>query len=862
MQDPTTYRNGYGYSDAPRTNAEDDSDTGLSFSQIWWMLVRLRWWLLLSVGVCMVVAFCYLRYTTPRYEVFAKFLIKDQERRQNNISSTLNELGMMNSSTGFDNEIEVLKTRTLNSKVVRGLKLYVRYVSEGRMRDTEIYGLYSPYLVDIDASSLDSLSRPIGVRLEGAESGLLITTIYTDLLGEKREDQHLAQQFPVTISTPYGRVSVSRNPTVEASARRREAAAEEENREWTYDPFALSHPLNVTIFPLMSSTAAYVGRLSILSTSEATSIARVTMVDNIVERAKDYLTRLLYEYNEDATLDKSAEARRTAEFIDERLGIISLELGTSEETLEQYKVSTGITDVSTDASIGVSQSLAYEQQLVSTEQQIALVDYLIDYVANPANRYKVIPSNVGLTDATLTPMFSSYNEAVITRDNLLRTLSENSPQVTSITSQLDGYMTAIQSSLRSTKSQLAMQRSTLRGQQNKYAGKVSSAPTKERAMAEITRQQEVKAGLYLMLLQKREETALTLASTAYKGKLIEEPLSAGPVFPRKQRVLLMALIIGLAIPIVIMTIKQLLKFRVESSDDIQRLTDAPLLGSVPLVKQLLKSQRAVVIQENRNSLMMEVFRSLRMNLPFVLEKGQNVILFTSTNPGEGKTVICSNLGASLAIAGKRTVIVGGDIRKPRLASLFNLSESSKGLSDFLSRDPDDTSYIDKLIQPSGIHACLDILPAGTIPPNPAELLERDNLAAALDYLRTKYDYVLVDSAPIGVVADTLTVAKHCHLCLYVVRCDYTLKSDIDMLNDLRANGRLSNVNIILNAEKASSGGSGYGYGKRYGYGKKYGYGYGKRYGYGYGKRYGYGYGHGYGYGYGDGRDKDEALPEI
>jgi capsular exopolysaccharide synthesis family protein len=436
------------------------------------------------------------------------------------------------------------------------------------------------------------------------------------------------------------------------------------------------------------------------------------------------------------------------------------------------------------------------------------------------------------------------------RNRLLRSASEDNPSVSILTEEAETYYNSIKASLQSSKQQLTIRRNQLQAQKEKYASKISSAPSKERALADINRQQEVKAGLYLMLLQKREENAITLASSAYKGKVIEEPIVSGPVSPKKKMIFLVALIVGIVLPYAYYFIRNFFRFRVENREDIYRLTKVPLLGSVPFIKALDKGDRNVVVQENRNSVVVEVYRSIRSNLPFVLSKDQNVILFTSTTSGEGKTCVASNLAASIAFAGKKVVIVGLDIRKPRLAGLFNLASSDKGISNFFTRPADDYQYLESIIQKSDISPNLDIIAAGPIPPNPAELLEKENLETAINYLKKKYDYVLLDTAPIGLVSDTLSVGKVADATLFVVRANYTLKADLELVNSLAAENRLPNVNIILNAAKVESNSYTY---KKYGYG--YGYGYGRRYGYGYGS-----YG-GYGYGYGE-KEGGKKLEEI
>ncbi|MDO4994266.1 MAG: polysaccharide biosynthesis tyrosine autokinase, partial [Bacteroidales bacterium] len=781
----TKFKEGNGYT--PEVAPEEESSFDIRI--LWYLLLRYKYWIIASIAVCMALAYVYLRYQTPVYSISSKILIKDQDQRRSyasSINNTFNELGFMNSSNGFDNEIEVLGTRTLNKKVVRALKLYTQYIADGRVRSVEVYNKYAPYLVDYEQDLLDSLQRPIRVEMEMKDKDLQMLINYGETSITK-----VISSFPSVIHAPFGDVFVDKNPVF---AKRPDA-------------YNIQRTLTAIIQPIDGMAASYAGRLRVSETSKMTTIAQVTITDNIPERGRDYLTMLARIYNEDANEDNNEEARRTADFIDERLGIISKELNTTEAELEQYKRQAGITNIAADAATDASQNIRYEQEIVEVSTQLNLIEFLIDHVNDARNHLQVIPSNVGLSDPGLVSMIAKYNEDVMERNRLLRTASENSPTVSVLTSQLEGYLSGIKASLQSARRQMAIRRSDLQGQQSKYASRISSAPGKERAMADIDRQKEVKAGLYLMLLQKREENSITLASSAYKGKMIEEPIaSSAPISPKKQMIFLIAFIVGLVIPFIYYFVRQFFRYRVESKDDLMKLTKVPLLGSIPFVKALVKGDRTVVVQENRNSIMVEVYRTLRSNLPFVLEKDQNVILFTSSTSGEGKTSIASNLGASIAFVGKKVVVLGLDIRKPRLASLFDLSDTEKGISNFLSRDPKDVEYIDTLIQNSGISPNLDILPAGPIPPNPSELLERENLGVALDYLKKKYDYVLLDTAPIGLVSDTLTIAKYVDLTLYVIRANYTLKADLDLVNELAEDGRLPNVNLILNAEKEGEGG--------------------------------------------------------
>ena len=854
QKDPR-YENSNAYSE---NNVKEEEGKTWDLKFLWFLFLRYRYWVLVSMIACCAVGWLYLHYVTPMYQVYSKILIKDQERRPysgSSINNTFMELGFMNNSNGFDNEIEVLSSRTLNKEVVRQMKLYVSYSRESRMRTREFYGKYSPYLVDIDPVDLDALPSSILVELSPIEGGLQADVHYSKP-GESKLEKYILtkqlHQFPATIYTELGKLTVEKNPML--------SSMKVENA------YVLDGTLSAVISPIDAVASSYVGKLSVAATSKMTTIAKVTMTDNLPERARDYLSMLAYVYNEDANKDNNEEGERTAKFINERLDIISRELSTTEAELEQMKRDAGVLDVSSNVASDMTQNIQYENKLVDATTQLNLLEYISEYVNSPANHLQIIPSNVGLQNTNLVSVIAQYNALVSDRNRLLRNTTEDAPAVQQLTMQAEDLLVNIKGSIMNARRQLTIQRNDIQSQYSKYNSRISSAPSKERALGDISRQKEVKAGLYLMLLQKREENAITLASAAYKGKVIEEPIAfPQAIWPIPNTIYIVCLLIGFLLPFGFHYFRMMFRYRIENRDDLARLTKIPLLGSIPYVKALVKGDRTVVIQENKNSIMMEVYRTLRSNLPFILSKGQNVILFTSCTSGEGKTVIASNLGASIAFVGKRVLVMGLDIRKPRLAGLFGLHDTEKGISNFLSHDPDDVAYLDKLVQKSGISDNLDILPAGPIPPNPAELLERDNLKIAIDYFRDKYDYILLDTAPIGMVADTLSIAKCADATLFVVRANYTLKADADLINEMGTDGRLPNVNILFNAVK--EGGAG-GYSSRYGYSRRYYSGYygrGRGYGYGYagyGGYGGYGYGNkgkdkGYGYGYGD-----QKLDEV
>ena len=447
---------------------------------------------------------------------------------------------------------------------------------------------------------------------------------------------------------------------------------------------------------------------------------------------------------------------------------------------------------------------------------------------------QVIPANVGLADASLSSLIAQYNESIVKRNTLLRTASENNPSVIELTSNAEQLVSAIKTSIESLNNALSIQLRNAESQANRYNARISQAPTQEKELAKYTRQQEVQQGLYLMLLQKREENSLALAATADNAKIIDAALANdAPVSPKRNMIWLVALVLGVAIPICIIYLLELLRFRIEGRNDLEKLTTIPLLGDVALSHDLKAGQRAIVIKENENSLMAETFRSIRTNLQFMLDKpDKNVILFTSTTSGEGKTFVSANMAMSLALLGKKVILLGLDIRKPRLAELFGLPDKSKGITTFLSGDMDDKDLLFCQISNSGVNENLDLLPAGIIPPNPAELLSKPNLDKAIEYLKEKYDYILLDTAPVGLVTDTFIIARVADASIYICRADYTAKSDIQFVNRINNEGKLNNLSIVLNGVdmKQRKYGYYYGYGNYGKYGKygKYG-----QYGYGY-----------------------------
>ena len=579
----------------------------------------------------------------------------------------------------------------------------------------------------------------------------------------------------------------------------------------------------------------YQGALSIAPTSRTTSVAVVSLMNTNIQRARDFINKLMEMYNRNTNNDKNEVAEKTREFINERIKIIDEELGSTEDKLEAFKRNAGLTDISSDAQLAVSGNAEYEKRRVDNGTQINLVRDLIKYINNPSNEYELLPGNIGLSDAGLTTQIGRYNELIIERKRLLRTSTESNPMIVNLDTSIRAMKSNVQAAINGTLQGLLIVKADLEREAGRFSRRISDAPGQERQYVSIARQQEIKAGLYLMLLQKREENAITLAATANNAKIIDEPVATGgPLSPKPNMIYMIALVLGVGLPVSVIFLIGLTKFKIEGRGDVEKLTRLPIVGDVPLTNEKAGS---IAVFENQNTLMSETFRHIRTNLQFMLENNQKVILVTSTVSGEGKSFISSNLAISLSLLGKRVVIVGLDIRKPGLNKIFNIPRKEQGITQYLSNP--EKNLMD-FVQASDVSKNLYILPGGTVPPNPTELLARDGLDKAIETLKKNFDYVILDTAPVGMVTDTLLIGRVADLSVYVCRADYSRKAEFTLINELATDNKLPNICTVINGLDLQK--------KKYGYY----YGYGK-----YGKYYGYGKRYGYGYGYGEHKVKEE-----
>ena len=810
---------------------ENEEKSIFDFATIYTALI-LNWkWFVLSLIICMGAAHIYLRYATPIYQSAAKLLIKDDEGSRssfkggNSIMSATN-LGIISNSNGIDNEMEILKSRTLAQQTVYDLKLYVNYRHEGKLKDHVLYG-DQEVNIDMDLEHLKKLNAPMNLKITREGRNYHVTGSYNvpiDNNSFKPEAVNIDKTFsalPATIGTRVGVVRFTQNGNYMLRD---------------------GESLKATMIAPEIAAGKYVGNLNVTESSKTTTIVDLVLNDEIPQRAIDYLKQLAIVYNRQANEDKNEIAVRTEQFINQRLEKINAELGSTEGQLENYKKRNNMVELKTNATQAVANADQYAQKLSEANTQVALLDELTKYMNEPSNRHQPIPSNVGLSDASATSLINEYNKIALQRNQLLHSASENSPTVTPLTAQLDDLNSSIKRAMTQARAGLKIQRNSIAAQAGKYEGQINNTPEQERMLTQIGRQQEVKSGLYLMLLQKREENSISLAATADKGKLIDTPVFTGKVTPKNSIIMLIALILGLAIPAGILFLLEFFRYKIEGHNDVEKLTNLPIIADVAIASERAKTKADIVVHENKNNLMEEIFRSLRTNLQFLLKQHDKVIMFTSTTSGEGKTFIASNVAISFALLGKKVVLVGLDVRKPRLAELFEIDDHHHGITNLLVKDEVNWSDVKEQIIPSGINDKLDILMAGPVPPNPGELVTRESLDQTMEQLKEHYDYILIDTAPVGLATDTLALGRISNATVYVCRADFTQKASFGLINSLSMEKKLPNMSIVLNGVDLSKKKYGYyyGYGKYGKYGKYGNYGmYGSKGKYGY-KSYGYG----------------------
>ncbi|HZJ37052.1 MAG TPA: polysaccharide biosynthesis tyrosine autokinase, partial [Gillisia sp.] len=749
-------------------------------------------WFVAGVLVSVLIAFLYLRYSTPIYLTTATIIIKDEEK-----GGAMGELaayadmglfsGMGTSS--IENEMGILRSKRLMTDVVKKLQLNTQYFLEGNIRTSEIYS-ESPIelqflqldeeILEIEPQNFQISETSNGFRMKNSETGAEVTAAF----GE-----------PVDLDFA----------TIVINKISRENSETEEEQPPGF-------PLLVTFSPVEKVASAYRQKVQMNLTDKNASLIEITLNDPVKEKARNILDQLIYEYNRQAIEDKNLVARNTASFVEDRLKIITGELDSVETGKENFKEANQLTDIEAESEMFIENVSDFNTKRQEVGTQLELSNAMLDYLKTD-KASDLLPANLGIAEEGVNSVITQYNNLVLERNRILSGSTERNPVIIDLNRQIEQIRGNVLRSLQQMRSNLLIAKEELDRQAAIMGSKIASVPGKEKQFRGIERQQNIKEALYLFLLQKREETSLSLAVTAPKAKIVDSAYTQEePVSPESIIILSAALILGVLIPFMIIYLKNLFNNKVRSQKDMEKAAkQIPVVGEIPRVGKREKD----LIEVNDRSILAESFRILHTNLQYLLvnagDKGSGKIFFiTSTVKGEGKTFIAFNLAITLANIGKKVLIVGADLRNPQLQRYESGARKLVGVSDYLLNN---SLTLKELIKTSSLNKNLDLLASGTIPPNPSELWRRDRTAILFEQLENLYDYVIVDTAPAMLVTDTFLINKHADLTLYVVRSGYTEQKLLQFAVDSKNDGKLHDVSFILNDVELAN----FGYGNKYGY---------------------------------------------
>lgn len=744
--------------------------------------------ILLCLGIALAVVYIQLRYAVPTYSSSISILIKDNKKTSSLSDQVLGELSPSTSKTRIDlvNAMEVLKSTTLMQRVVNALQLNLVQKRLGDIKTTEAYRNDQVQLV---FDTIYEPSRPFNFVV-------VLKNNNEFYVGSKQEGNAYTSGHQFTNKTGKFRILVNSPAKTSGDIR----FAFQYNDAWEVAG-RLARTLAIT--PLKSS-----------------NIVSIRMVTEEARKGRDILNQLVVEYNSLNVEDQNRIVENSIRFIDERLELLTRELGTVEERAANFSQQNEVVSMETKSSYEFAEANNYKKIIEDNTLQIEIINMLSQYINKGDNRYQLVPSNMGIDDITLTTMVQQYNQEILKRDELLKTVPESNPSVGVINSQVEKLRQNILEALSNLKRSI---QNTIRfntGRYNAAIAQLNKIPGRQLMFKEISRQQGIKEQLYLFLLQKREESAIAKASTVGGSQFIDPATSSGvPVSPNPSNMYRMAIFLGLGIPLGLIYLKDYLNNKVVTRQQVVNVTDCPILGEISHDKG---KERRFVVGKNDRSLLAEQFRILRTNIQFLLgDKTNTVVMVTSSVSGEGKTFSSMNLAAVFAIGGKKTVVVEMDLRKPRISSSLNLGEV-KGITQFVMGQ----ANVEDIVVPAPDNPNLFIVPAGIIPPNPAELILDPKIKLLIDYLRINFDMVVIDMAPIGLVSDAKIIGKYADATIFIIRQRFTLRRQLEMINEMYENNVLPNMGIVTNDVKTSGANSYYGYhGYGYGYGYTYNYNY-------------------------------------
>ena len=733
------------------------------------------WWFVAGVGICVLLGIAYYLRKSPTWTTDASIALRQKDGSGTSIDA-LSMLGL-SGNTAAEDEVVVLASRGLIYQAVDALNLWDASSKRGGLRWEGEFR--NPALtIEYVALTEDAQMKPFTVKVKPTRRGYTVKTKMGFFSRSTRRVADLSEPIETGVGTLFIHANrpLSTDTTYRVAHARRELVV-----------------------------AGYKKNIKVSLHKKESNIIQLSTKSPMPDRDRALLQQMIEQYNLNAIVDKNMLATNTAAFIDERLAIITRELGEAEEAVSDYKQQNNIANINTQAQLFLTASSREQQAMAEIETQLSLVEYIDEFLRDDTKRNSLIPSNIGVTDASLASGLSEYNALQLQRMRILRTATEDNPVIEQMNAQLASMRANIMETIGSVRESLKIRQRNLEAQDTKFNRQIKNAPEQEREYIRVVRQQEIKERLYIYLYQKREENALMLAATAMPAKIIDMPQrDVRSRSPKLSKLLMLCILLGLILPGGALYLYVLLNDTIDDAKEFERTIKAPMLG------QLVQNSRNahIAIHEGESTVSAELFRLIRTNLKFVLpaEAKNPVILVTSCINGDGKSYVSSNIALSLAILGKKVVLVGMDIRKPMLATYFGLRDKGH-LTDYLAEP---SVAVDDIIVPSGEHKNLDLIPCGTIPPNPAELLQTERVDSFFAELKKRYDYIIVDTAPVALVSDTFQLDRIADMTLFVCRYKYTPSEMVDYINQIVEQKRMHNIACVLNGIKGLRAGYGYG----------------------------------------------------
>ncbi len=759
-------------------------------------------WFFISVVIALICAHLFIRYSVSQYSAEAKIQILEDSKSGSGLDAFQDLDILSGSKNEIEDEIQIIKSRSIITETVLELGLNIKVYADGTIKDAELYE--NPPII-LNFIGVDST-----IYNAKAEFHIEITDNSNIKFSETDGAPMKSFPFGKNISSSIGDVVITPNSEILTNY--------------------IGKKIKVSITPLEEVVLSYIDKIILFPSDESSNIINLSLTDPVQKKARDILNSIIRIYNENAVADGKAIADRTSDFINDRITDIYDNLSSVDQSAQDFKTDKGLTDIASEANINLNVGAANNQELQNTTTQLQIATSMKDIIENQSG-YEILPSNIGLSDPSIANTTAKYNELVSERKRLLKSSNEKNPIIVNLDQQLAGLKNTMKSSLTGMTNNLGLQVNSLSNQRSQIYSKIYSAPKNERALRDITRKQQTTEQIYLYLLQKREEAQITYASATPKSKVIDAAYDKSklPVSPKKPIIYLASMILGLLIPFSIIYANDLLDNKISNKSSLEGvLKDITVLAELP---KLSKNDSKMVLKEDR-SVLAESLRILRTNLDYLMKSKKtsgknNIIYVTSSVSGEGKTFLSSNLSMILSNTGKKVLLIGADIRNPKLYSFFDNENKNTeklikknqreelGLTEYLY---DKELSVNEIVKPLLVNEnTIDVIYSGKIPPNPAELLMSDRVKELMDEVSESYDYVIVDTAPLMVVSDTLTISQYADHIIYVTRAGVT---EIDVINfplKLQEEGKLHNLSFIVNDVKENN----------LGYGGKYGYGYGK-----------------------------------